>query len=122
MQDLVRVSQTLYRWIRLGQIGVKMEDLLADRGYSRIVVYGFTDLARCLVYELDKGPVRILGIIDRQGKNLQIDMLSVSIDSLRKMDIDAVINCYLDDGRIAEQLKQYCDCEVISIEELVYEL
>lgn len=122
MQNLTRVNQTLYRWIRLGQTEVTIESLLKNRGLRKIALYGFTDLARCMIYELDNSEIEIHYIIDMQGENLQINMPACRLEDTKTDDIDAVICCYLDDGETKEILQNRLGCNVITIEELVYEL
>ena len=122
MQNVVRVNQVLYRWIRLNQNGTDIKDLIRSRGYKNIAIYGFTDLARCMVYEIDGSELNICYIIDMQGKNTQINIDTYTLNEVPNKDIDAVICCYLDDGDIMKELKKSFECDVITIEELLYEL
>lgn len=122
MQNVMRVNQTFYRWIRLGQNGVKIDTLIRARGYSNIAIYGFTDLARCLVYELDESDLNISYIIDRQGENIPINISAYTLQEVENKNVDVVICCYLDDGDIRKELEKHFECDIITIEELLYEL
>ena len=122
MQNVMRVNQTFYRWIRLGQNGVKIDTLIRARGYINIAIYGFTDLARCLIYELDKSDLNISYIIDRQGENIPINISAYTLQGVENKNVDAVICCYLDDGDIRKELEKHFECDIITIEELLYEL
>ncbi len=122
MQNMVRVNHVLYRWIRLNQNGVDIKDLVRGRGYKNIAIYSFTDLARCLLYELAGSELKISYMIDLQGENTQINIDTYTLNEVPHKDVDAVICCYLDDSDIMKELKKCFECDVITIEELLYEL
>jgi hypothetical protein len=122
MQDFYRISRVLYRWIRLKQTGESIENLLIKRGFYNIVIYGFTDIAKCLIYDLVHSEVTIRYMIDKKGSNVHIDFPTYTLSEIESEGIDAVICCYLGDDDIIYEIKKYFTCEVISVEELIYEV
>ena len=112
----------MYRWIRLQQNGISIERLLNERGYRHIALYAFTDIARCVFYELSKSEIEVEYFIDQQGKNIQIDYPAFTPDEIDGLDVDVIIGCYIDDGILYKDLKKQFKCDVIEIGELLYEL
>ena len=61
-------------------------------------------------------------IIDRQGENIPINISAYTLQEVENKNVDAVICCYLDDGDIRKELEKHFECDIITIEELLYEL
>lgn len=113
----------LFRWVRLGQMGVTIEELLKKRELSRIAIYGYDKIAECLVYELKSGLVQVECIIDRKGKGILTDFPTVTLQDIKPLNLDAIIICPVDDyGNIKKDIEKICDVPLITFEELIYEL
>ena len=117
-------ADILFRWIRLGQSGIFLEDLIKKRGYKSIGVYGYINLTDCVVYELrDSKDVELKCIVDKRGNKIPIDFSAFRPEELTKLNMDVLILMPVDDyGEIINQLRQYTEIDIRTIEEILYEL
>ena len=113
----------LYRWLRLGQSGITLERLLGDRKLYKIALYGYDQIADCILYELEKSSIVIDGIIDRKGSQILVEYRAYKPNDIRELKVDAIIVMPVDDFQsIKLELMQYTSTDIISIEEILYEL
>lgn len=113
----------LYRWIRLAQSGITIEKLLLDRNIRSVAIYGFNRIAECMLYELRESNVQVQAIIDKKGDGILIDYTAYKPDEIGELEVDAVIMMPVDDyGDIKSKLLEYTRVDIISIEEILYEL
>jgi len=118
-----RNENVLTRWIMLKQNQISIETLLFNRGYKKIIIYGFGKIGECLFYELINSGVTLEGIVDKRGKNIVVDYPCTTIENMGGMEADAVVVTVLSDyENIKKCIKEKMDVDVISIEELIYEL
>lgn len=115
----------LTRWLRLNQSGIHIEDLLRQSGYNRIAIYGFCEIAMCLVYELQNTTTEVVCILDRKGEEIPFAYPCYHPNEVGKMDIDAVIVTPVDDIKEIKKVliplvKKGVD--IVSIEDVLYEL
>lgn len=114
----------LNRWIRLQQEGIGVSDLIRKRDISRVAIYGFCDVTRTLIYELKESEIDIVCVIDRNA--MKIDWYSFdfcTVEQINQKDVDAIIIMPVDDYQIIiESLQHIKDVELITFEELIYEL
>lgn len=116
-------SDYLFRWIRLGQVGVTIEKLIQNRGLGKIAIYGYDAIAECLVYELENSQIELKGIIDRRGREILTDFPAYNLHEITDLDIDAVIICPVDEyENIKTNIEKLTDVPLITFEELIYEL
>lgn len=113
----------LYRWIRLSQSGITIEKLLLDRNIRKIALYGFDRIARCILYELRVSAIQVQAIIDKKGDGILIDYTAYKLNEIGKLRVDAIILMPVDDYRdIKSRLCKYTQADIISIEDILYEL
>ncbi len=117
-------SDIMFRWIRLGQIGISLEKLLKERGYKDIGVYGYISLTDCIVYELmGSKEVKLKCIIDQKGDKILIDFPAVKPTEIERLNLDVIVLMPVDDYEpIKKQLEKYTDADIKTIEEILYEL
>lgn len=115
-------AKLLYRWIRLGQEGITIESMLMDRQFKKIAIYGFNEICKCLIYELDNSKVTIDCLIDERGDSLPINFKSIKPEKVSTIDVDAIIITFSEPNIVKNRLIKMANCKVISFEELVYEL
>lgn len=117
-------SDIMFRWIRLGQIGISLEKLLKERGYKDIGVYGYISLTDCIVYELiGSKEVKLRCIIDQKGDKILIDFPAVKPTEIERLNLDVIVIMPVDDYEpIKKQLEKYTDADIKTIEEILYEL
>ena len=113
----------LYRWIRLTQSGISLEQLLLDRKIQKASLYGYDGIAECILYELRETSINIQAIIDRKGKKILIDFPVYKPNESEKLNVDAIIMMPVDNYQIIKSdLSRYTTAKIISIEEVLYEL
>ena len=113
----------LYRWIRLAQSGITLEKLLLDRKLQKIMLYGYTQIAECILYELKNSAIEVLAVIDKKGSNILIDYPAYKPNEIGSLKFDAIIMMPVDDYRLLKSELSHCTtAEIISIEEVLYEL
>lgn len=123
MEKQKMLRDYLFRWIRLGQTGITIEQLLKNRGISKIAVYGYDKIAECIVYELEKSLVELECIIDRKGNNIYTNFPAITLHEIEALDIDAIVICPVDDyEKIKAEISRKTDTPLITFEELIYEL
>ena len=101
-----------------------MESLCKNRGYSKIVLYGFNEISTCLIYELENTEVQIVHLIDKNTMRLSFNFpISRLEDYLDYNGVDAMIVCVSTDfDAIKNELKDDVPVPIITFEELIYEL
>lgn len=118
--------ELLIRWIRLGQEGITLEKLLCDRNMKRIAVYGYNKIAKCIIYELRSGLVHVCAILDRRAGDMESMDVAYPVylpEEAGMMDLDAIILLPVDDYiKLSSSLRQYTGVQIVSLEDLLYEL
>ncbi len=114
----------MLQWVLLLQKGIKIDEFLKSRGYSKIVIYGMSDIGNCLVSEIKKGcNCEILYTIDQGNPKLYYNVPCYKLKdlwNLEKPDIIVVTIPYLYD-QIKDDITRIGDYMTISITELVYD-
>lgn len=110
------------QWMILKYYGVGLDEALGHRKFKTIVVYGIGIYGRHLIRELKGSEIKILYGID--GKQMQpfegVDILKLQKDMPMP---DAVVNTVIHEHiEIEKELKKYYRCEIISLEDLIFEL
>lgn len=118
----------LKRWFELKCENKPLSPYFERNGYTRIAIYGMSDLGTYLLKELADSPVRVLYGIDRQaekaaGKLAAGRWAGLPIrkpeDTLPEADAIIVTAVYFF-SEIDEQLRQKVTCPVISLEDVLY--
>ena len=114
----------LYRWIKLGQVGIRIEHLLSKRNIEKVAIYGFDKIAKCLVYELENSSIQIQAIIDKRGEQIEICNKPIySLDNIAEVEADAIILCPVAPYELVKrELEMHTDIKIITFEEVIYEL
>ncbi|MBR4667276.1 MAG: hypothetical protein IKO76_00810 [Butyrivibrio sp.] len=112
----------LYRWIRLQQNGVTLESLLMNRGFYKIALYGFNEISKCVLYELANSQIIVDCIIDMKGRKTPVNYKCIYPDEVDCLQVDAIIVTFSNPQEVMDELEKNANCEVVSFEELIYEL
>jgi hypothetical protein len=108
----------LNQWMYLKERGRHLEEYLVTNGIVKVVIYGYGDLGKHLLQELDGSCVEVVYIID---KNENVSEMTGKTKN-RPDSVDAIIvTPFLEFEEIAEFLHKQWRCKVISIEELIME-
>lgn len=109
------------QWMILKHAGQGVFEILQKRKIETIAIYGMGVYGRHFVRELKNSKINILYGID--GKQMS-PFEGVNIVKLQKdMPVpDAVINTVIHEhGEIERELQKYYRCEIISLEDLIFE-
>lgn len=115
----------MIRWLRLKQEGITLQELLCAREIYSIVIYGFIDITKSIIIDLENTNINIEGIIDKNAKKINYYNYKIcSPDELVKYkNIDAILLMPVAPYQeLISSLKKYTNIPVLSFEELLYEL
>lgn len=118
------INDVLYAWLQNKIEGRKYENYFKKHDYNSIAVYGFGDLGTKFVDDLVAEGLgnTIACIIDKDAADIEDDFKIVTPDE-RIDDVDAIvvtpIQFYTE---IKRDLSHKVDCDIVSLEELIYEI
>lgn len=109
------------KWLSLKEQGIKIADYLLAQGYKTVALYGYGDLAKHLVEELEHSEVKINYIID-QNKDKFYLKYPVYCPKEKLPDVDIIIiTATYSCGTIFAVLRDKGIYNVISLEEIIME-
>jgi len=112
----------LRKWIEAKQKGKSLEDLLLEKGYKNIAVYGIGEIGILLLDELKNTSINVVYGIDKsdivQNGNLEIVKPQ---GELKKVDAIIVSAVFVYD-EIAAMLESLVDCPIVAMDDLIYEM
>lgn len=128
--DLLRVGQSLRKqmdfyavlcqWVYKLQSGHTILEMIRERNYCKVSIYGYKELGQLLYQALDSSSIQIAQVIDKDAKNIKAEHAVVTPDLISDDGVDAVIVTVLSDfDSISMVLKINYQFDVISISELV---
>ena len=126
-QKFQKYYEITNRWILLKNEGISLEKYFQDKGYREIAIYGMGELGNRLLEELKSSPsVEVKYGIDKLKGHTYTDLpmkvLSESSkESLSGVDV-IVVTAVFDINNIREKLEEVTDCEIISLEDVVFGL
>lgn len=118
---------TLFRivnqWLSAKQDNKNIADYLLNKGYKNIAIYGLGYIGRTLLKELKGTEILVNYVIDNSIETAEDDSVSVynMNDSLEVVDA-VIVTAVTWFDEIKEQLSKKIDCDVISFEQIVYEM
>lgn len=108
----------LNKWIELKQKNIDIVTYFKSRNYKDIVIYGMGEIGVHLLEELKERDINIKYIIDQKSNPLNL-VTDKSINKKIEADIVVVTPIFAYDF-IKNQLKDYCSCPIVSIEEIIF--
>lgn len=111
----------LERWMTIHEEGRTIADILAARNFRTIALYGIGKIGKHVIAELADSEITILYGIDRSKPGIynKIPIMGMG-DPFPVVDVILVTAIY-DFDEIEPILKAKTDCQVISLEEILYE-
>ncbi len=110
------------QWVRVKQEGKSISAFLCEKGYKRIAIYGMSYVGQTLFDELKGSELEIAYAIDKNADIIYTDIDVVSPeDELGKVDAIIVTPIYFFD-EIEELLSGKTDADIISMEDILYEV
>lgn len=114
--------KTMNQWVRVKQEGKNLSEYFEKNGYKNIAIYGMSFVGETLVYELENTNTNVLYGIDKNAKNLYLDIDIVEPDDdLKEADV-VVVTAVTFFDEIEELLSDKVQCPIISLEDVLYEL
>lgn len=114
--------KTLNQWLFLKNEGKNLEEYFLDNEYKNIAVYGLGELGHRLIEELRHSSINIKYAIDQNSESIFSEFEVLSLDD-NLPDVDAVIvTPIFDFNDIKQSLEDKINCNIISLEDIVYEL
>lgn len=122
IMSLSRHDQLLDKWLILKEQKINFSLYFNKYGYKHIAIYGMGKLGKHLQQELKDSNVKIVYGIDKnsQKKEASID---VYVPSQQLPNTDAVVITILSGYKeVCDLLREYMNCPLISLEEIIQEL
>lgn len=110
----------LTRWVKLKAQEVSIADILYDKGYRKIVIYGYAEIGQLLCQELQKEKFEVSYIMDKKVRESGQEGIPVYYpnSSLNKEDA-VVVTAIFDYEKIKAELDEMGFSSIISFRELM---
>lgn len=121
LSKYIRLNRMMNRWVQIKQEGKKITDYTKDR-YKTIAIYGFGYAGERLQDDFENDGIKIDYIIDQNANNLvsSIEIYSMQ-DELPEVDL-VIVTSIMEFSEIKKMLGCKIDSEVVSLEEILFEL
>lgn len=114
--------QVLNQWLMLRQEGKNLEQYFQKKGYSSIAIYGMGELGNRLLKELENTEVVVKYCMDSKSATLD-EHMNVKEDGINADEVDAVVvTAVFAFDEIEEKLRREMKCDIISLEEVVFDV
>lgn len=110
------------QWVKVKQEGKNLSSYFEKNGYKKIAIYGMSYAGETLLDELKGSGIELAYCIDKNADGIYVDLDVVSVDDSLE-DVDAVVVTaitFFDE--IKETLVKKLNCEIISLEDILYEI
>lgn len=124
MEDKEKKFESFYRlliaWVEVKQEGKNLSEYLKFNKIKSIAIYGMRELGQRFADELKDSDIEIKYIIDQNADTIDTDYLIYKpADNLESVDAVIVTAIYFYQD-IEEELSKKMDCEIISLEDVIY--
>ena len=110
------------QWVKVKQEGKNLGEYFERKGLKRIAVYGMSYAGETLIEELKDTGIEVAYGIDKNADKIfsTVDIISVD-DSFAEVDAVVVTAItYFDE--VKEELSEKVDCQIISLEDILFEV
>lgn len=115
-------NDVLFQWIDIKQKGESIGQILLEKGYKKIAIYGIYDLGERLYYELKDSSIEVKYIIDRNPSTKISDVeIYKPTDDFETVDAIIVTAIHYFD-EIKNDLAKKMNCPILSLEDVVMKL
>lgn len=110
------------QWVKVKQEGKNLSSYFKNKGYKKIAIYGMSYAGETLIEELRGTGIEISYGIDKNAAKffMDVDLLSLE-DDFKEVDAIVVTAITFFD-EIEEALLKKVDCDIISLEDILYEV
>lgn len=112
--------EVLCKWVNKLQSGHTIPELMNERNYRKVSIYGYKELGQLLYQALNGSEIEVVQVIDRNGINMEAEHDILPPEAISDEEADVMIVTALSDFQhIYRDLKARYRFDVISIRELV---
>lgn len=114
----------LNQWLTIRQEGGNLSEYFDKNNYAKVVIYGLGEMGSRLIDELKGTKTEIVYGVDKNIESTFGDIQGYSLDNVpmdEKVDVVVVTAVFAFD-EIEEQLSNIFDCDIISLEDVVFEM
>lgn len=113
--------QLMIEWVKAGQEGKKISDVLVKRGYKTIAIYGMNYVGMTLLKEIAESDIAVAYGIDQKAEDIFADIDVITPENeLKEVDVIIVTPIYYFD-EISEMLEKKTNIPIVSIEDILLE-
>lgn len=91
LQKSIQFYRMLTKWVDMKISGKGITDLLINRGITDVAVYGYAELGKLLVKELNQSNIEVAYILDKKVKESDMDNISIYVPQKDLPGVSAVI-------------------------------
>ena len=116
------ILQMLFKWIEIKQQGKSFESYFEAHGYKSIAIYGIGDVGSRFYEEMKNSNIEVKYAIDKKAGSVLVDLEVFSLeDKLPEVDVIVVtpFNFY---DEIEGDLMEVSEADIVSIEDIIYEI
>lgn len=110
------------QWIKVKQEGKNLANYLKELGYLNIAIYGISYAGKTLIDELKDSDIKVIYGIDKKLDSIDTDINLVSADDELEPVDAIVVTAITFFPEIQKKLSQKIDCQIVSLEDLLYEI
>lgn len=112
----------LNQWLQLSQSNISLERYFLENKYNSIAIYGMGELGMRLYEEIKDSAVKVKCAIDKNAETVYAELPVCYPENCMK-DIDViVVTPTFAYTEIANELSEYVDCPIISLDDVVFGL
>lgn len=108
------------QWLSLKQRNVNLSSFFIDRKLYTIAIYGFHFMGQRLYDELKSGPIKVEYAIDKNNETRFFELPIVKVDTELKEVNAIIVTPVCDFLEIKEVLSKKVECQIISIEDILF--
>lgn len=115
----------LNQWLYIKQENRNLAEYFKKNAYKRIAVYGLGEMGSRLIDELKNTEIEVVYGIDKNVDNVFCDITAYALDKADKISdkVDAIIvTAIFAYDEIKSQLKEHGYCNIVSLEDVVFEV
>ncbi|MBE5871396.1 MAG: hypothetical protein E7294_09075 [Lachnospiraceae bacterium] len=113
------IGWALKRWIKNLLIGRQISSQLKKKGINEIYVYGFGELGKMLLQELQKEEVKVRAVIDRRAEQFSKEKIKViHIEEVTEY-LPIIVTVIYEYANIAKELEQLGFDDIYSLRDLL---
>lgn len=112
----------LNQWLINVHEGKKLDSYFTNNNYHKIAIYGMGELGNRTYEELKGTDIQVKYAIDKEAENSYSELNVVSLDEAME-EVDAVVvTAIFAYDEIKEELETIFDCQILSLEDVIYGL